>query len=108
MRLRDNPHLASWIFVTRANAFIKHIRDAWDVDWYWYRFETQQRGSWHVHGCFKLKNEIGKSNFIENSTTALHGFLAQKKLQMIFEQNPDTDASNAKVLSYTYIYLWFE
>jgi hypothetical protein len=101
IRLRDNPHLASWIFGMRANSFIQHMCSAWNVDWYWYRFETQHRGSWHVHGCFKIKSDRLNADFITNSSTALHGFLAKRKLNdMRQEETPTPKQKRVRSIVY--------
>ena len=41
----DNPHLTDWFFMQRLEEFIRHWRNGvMDVEWFWYRFEYQDRG----------------------------------------------------------------
>ena len=50
-----------------------------DADWHWYRLEYQARGSTHVHGCAKLKNNPGICDLVNKAAAA---WLAQ-------QENPD-------------------
>ena len=57
--------------------FVKHrLNGVLDAEWHWYRFEYQDRGSIHCHGCAKLKNDPIRKlcnkacfAFLENETT---------------------------------------
>ena len=56
--VKNNPHIVDWFFTERVKNFIKHwLYDTLDVNWHWYRFEYQSRGSIHCHGLVKLKND---------------------------------------------------
>ena len=50
----DNPHIAVWFFSKWFEIFFNDVlKPQWDLEYWWYRFEWQHRGSIHVH-------EIGK------------------------------------------------
>jgi hypothetical protein len=41
-----------------------------EAEWHWCRFEYQSRGSLHVHGCAKLKNDSGLCEIIKKASVA--------------------------------------
>jgi len=57
----NNPNLVDESFFNRVKEYIKIIlgREGWDAVWFWYRFEFQKRGSIHVHGLCKLRDDPG-------------------------------------------------
>ena len=58
-----HPHLVDVFFNNRVDTLLKHFfaESTFDCAWYWYRVEFQERGTAHVHGCFKLKDDPGLS-----------------------------------------------
>jgi hypothetical protein len=45
----DNPHIADWFFYKRFEIFFNDVlKEKWELEDWWYRFEWQHRGS--VHG----------------------------------------------------------
>jgi hypothetical protein len=57
LALERNPHIAASYLDQRVQIFMKHIIGAiFEVKHFWYRYESQERGSGHVHGFVWLKN----------------------------------------------------
>lgn len=72
-----NPHLTDWYFCNRLKDFVNHwLLQVLDVEWFWYRYEYQARGSTHAHGCAKLKNDPGLCSLVK---TAAAGWVAEQK-----------------------------
>jgi hypothetical protein len=97
--VRDNPHIAAEYFYLRAKSFSDHLHAIFQADWYWNRVEAQRRASLHMHGCFKAKVDC---DVIENSSKALLGFLAKKKLNsvsLMSERRPPNVCSLEHVFS---------
>ena len=80
----NNPHLLDWLFTERTESFVRlWLYKTLNAAWHWYRFEyAVQRGSIHVHGLAKLKDDPG---LCELTKLALKGHLAteaKQKLQL--------------------------
>ena len=84
----NNPHIADWFFTERVEGFVKHwLYNSLDAKWHWFRYEYQgRRGSIHLHGTAKLKNDPGLCELTE---TALQGFLAEH--ESVLDGNVNTD-----------------
>ena len=53
----NNPHIATWFFHKRFELFFNNVlKQQWDLEDWWYRFEWQHHGSVHVHGIGKRRN----------------------------------------------------
>ena len=51
--LRENPHIAAWHFHSRAQAFRNVVlKEKFNMEDFWSRYEWQGRGSSHSHGLF--------------------------------------------------------
>ena len=71
----DNPHIVDWYFGHRVNSLINSFFDGvLGSEWRWFRFEYQGRGSIHLHGTVKLKNDPG---LVELKATAYEGVCAK-------------------------------
>ena len=61
-----NPHITDWFFHSKLKDFVNFwLHKTLQVDWYWYRYEYQARGSTHAHGCAKLKNDPGLCELVK-------------------------------------------
>ena len=83
----DNPHLIDWFVTIRTENFVKiWLYEILRASWHWYRFEyAVMRGTIHVHGLAKLKNDPG---LCELTQVALKGFIANKeKMRVIYQLN---------------------
>lgn len=55
--MHENPLITAWFFQKRVKAFLTGVvKQCFEVEDFWYRFEWQWRGSPHVHGVLWLKN----------------------------------------------------
>ncbi|CAG8802972.1 2782_t:CDS:2, partial [Cetraspora pellucida] len=53
----NNPHIVSWFFNKRFETFFEEVlKNRWNLEDWWYRFEWQHRGSVHVHGIGKRRS----------------------------------------------------
>ena len=59
--VRDHPHLVDAWFLQRVKAFFRTIfgPKGLEMKWFWYRVEYQKRGTAHIHGCVRLKDDPG-------------------------------------------------
>ena len=76
------PHIVDEYFQTRVKLFIKSFlvdKQSLDCKYYWYRIEYQQRGTAHVHGCFRLNSDPGITKLCEK---VRDGRIAARKLQL--------------------------
>ena len=89
--LRENPHIASSVFVHRAKTYMEALCKTWGVDWYWYRLESQNRGSWHIHCLLRFKWDKGENSFINLSNAALMGHYASLKLKQLDSPDPPSE-----------------
>lgn len=88
--LRENPHLSDWYFTERVDAFVKaFLEDLFEVEWYWFRCEWQSRGSCHIHGCARLKNDPG---LVHLTKVAAQGFQAGQEFS-----KANTDAERERL-----------
>ena len=54
----NNLHIIDCFFTQRLESFINNwLHNSLNVEWHWYRFEYQARGSIHCRGVVKLKND---------------------------------------------------
>ena len=74
--LNENPHIATWFFENRQDAFIKEVafKHLKVVD-YWFRVEFEHRGSPHIHGFLWLEgapqiDSLSKMNEIQKREVA--------------------------------------
>lgn len=75
----NNPQIADWFFTSKTADFIQHwLMGSLDAQWFWYCFEYQARGSTHVHGCAKLRNDPGLCSLVKKAAEA---WLAERKVQ---------------------------
>ncbi|EXX54637.1 uncharacterized protein LOC113214878 [Rhizophagus irregularis DAOM 181602=DAOM 197198] len=52
----DNPHITDWFFYKRFEIFFNDVlKEKWELEDWWYRFEWQHRGSVHMHGIEKRR-----------------------------------------------------
>ena len=61
MSYANNPAIVDEAFVRLVKLFVEAIsgEDVLDPVWYWYRFESQERGNIHVHGLARPKSDPG-------------------------------------------------
>ena len=59
--VREHPHVVNSYFHKRFSHLLKHFftESTLDYSYYWFRVEFQDRGTAHVHGCFRLRNDPG-------------------------------------------------
>jgi hypothetical protein len=58
--MRKNPHLAAAWFDIRMRLFVKKfLIEHLKTEWWWYRYEFQDRGAPHAHGAFRLSDDPG-------------------------------------------------
>jgi hypothetical protein len=51
--LRENPHIAAWHFYSRTRLFRDIVlKEKFNMEDFWSRFEWQGRGSSHAHGLY--------------------------------------------------------
>lgn len=54
--LQKNPHVATTYLYCRWNLFFKHVlKQVFDINDHWFRYEWQARGSGHIHGLYWTK-----------------------------------------------------
>jgi hypothetical protein len=54
--LRENPHIAAWHFHSRTRLFRDIVlKEKFNMEDFWSRFEWQGRGSSHAHGLYWFK-----------------------------------------------------
>ena len=54
--ISDHPHIVNHYFYLLIDAYHKFIiKETYQAEWYWYRFEYQARGNAHIHGIVRLK-----------------------------------------------------
>ena len=80
--VKDNPHIVDSYFSDRVREFLNvfHSKDGLEYSWFWYRVEYQSRGTAHIHGCLRLKNDPGIDNL---SQTVLQGRISEMTLKMM-------------------------
>jgi DNA replication protein DnaC len=71
-RLRAHPHVAAHFFHKKVEIFNKYLNMVLDKEWDWNRYEFQHRGSIHLHGFKKLKNDPGLSYLAELACEGKH------------------------------------
>ena len=72
--LRAHPHVAAHFFCMQVDRFNGHLDTVLDKEWGWFRYEFQHRGSVHLHGFKRLKNDPG---LVRLGTHAAKGVRAQ-------------------------------
>ena len=84
----NNPHITDWYFTNRVSDFVKYwLYETLHAEWHWYRFEYQSRGSPHVHGCAKLKNDPDLCHLIKKAALA---WKIENSLQSNIDDIPTT------------------
>ena len=80
--IRNNPHIVDSYFYDRVKAFINtfHSKNGLELSWFWFRVEYQNRGTAHVHGCLRLKDDPGIE---ELSRKVLKGRISERKLRLL-------------------------
>jgi len=78
-------------FYQMFSSFYEHLRKILDVEWWWERFENQWRLTLHGHGAMKLRND---HHVIRESATALIGYLAHKRRELLEEEDADERLSD--------------
>ena len=86
--LINNPMMVNDFFVKRFAEFFKCWEEVLDMEWYFYRFEWQSRGSIHVHGVCKLRNDIGLITKIKEL-----GEIEKLRIQLEKEENNEEKIS---------------
>jgi hypothetical protein len=74
---RNNPHIVSEFFFRRFDALFKTFfgPNGMECDWHYCRKELQNRGVFHVHGCFRLVADSGLTGL---GKRIVNGRLAQR------------------------------
>ncbi|CAN0181071.1 unnamed protein product, partial [Laminaria digitata] len=105
----DNPHIVDWYFGHRVDTLFKSLPDGvLEAEWRWFRFEYQGRGSIHLHGTVKLKNDPG---LVALTATVYKGHCAEADLarreEEVLAEFDDLEgkieagrAANAKICRY--------
>lgn len=75
-----NPHIVAWYFKQHVTNLVKYFhKKTLQEDWSVQRWEWQGRGTAHIHGALKLKNDPG---LIELAAKVQKKFLAEQRLQI--------------------------
>ena len=83
----ENPHIATWFFSTKMRIIMDRLIPILGIKHYWFRVESQGRGSDHIHGCFWFEDA---PNLCVLSNEIKLGFIASKKLDTIHGENENT------------------
>jgi Helitron helicase-like domain at N-terminus len=78
--VRENPHVVQDFFQLRTKAMLDTFfgPQCFKAQWWWMRFELQQRGAFHIHGCARLK---GAPEMADLGKMVHEGRMAQQLLQ---------------------------
>jgi Helitron helicase-like domain at N-terminus len=78
--VRDNPHVVQDFFQLLTKAMLDTFfgPKCFEAQWWWMRFELQQRGAFHVHGCARL---MGAPEMTDLGKMVHEGRMAQRVLQ---------------------------
>ena len=92
----ENPHIATWFFSTKLEILIDHLIPVLGIKHYWYRVESQGRGSDHCHGCLWFADA---PDLCTLSNDVKLGFIASKKLDTIYGEHEEKELynSNSKI-----------
>ena len=79
--VRENPHIVDAFFYDRVENLLSTFfgKKGIEMSWHWFRIEHQARGTAHVHGCLRMKNDPGLS---ELAHVVLEGRIAAKRLRL--------------------------
>ena len=89
----ENPHIATWFFTTKLKLLFKTLIPVLGISNWWARIESQGRGSDHAHGAIWLANA---PDLAELSFFVKLGFIAQKKIDILFDNAVLPDISRNK------------
>lgn len=100
--MRKNPHLAAEWFDIRMRLFVKtFLKDHLKAEWFWYRYEFQDRGAPHAHGAFRLPDDPG---LIELGQIAYKG--AKCAREMRAKDTPSTSDPCANASRHRFAISW--
>ena len=81
LNVAENPHVVDGYFVKMLDLlFEEWLKKNYDIEYYFIRYEYQNRGTIHAHIFIKLKNEpsLGKAKgLIELGNLGIEGYEAQ-------------------------------
>ena len=90
-----HPLLSGDFFKLKWNNYFTKIKDLYQIDAFWFRYEFQARGSFHVHALLKLKNDPGLINLTRK---AMEGHVAWIKLEQQEENMEELTAEQEEEL----------
>ena len=89
-----HPLIVGDFFKKKFTNHFKHLKKVLDIDAYWFRYEFQSRGAFHVHGLLRLKNDPGIIDLVNKS---LEGHTAKIELDEIEKNgNSSQDVNKLK------------
>jgi Helitron helicase-like domain at N-terminus len=79
--VRENPQAVQDLFQLQTKAMLDTFfgPKCFNAQWWWMRFELQQRGAFHIHGCARLK---GAPEMTDLGKMVHEGRMAQRVLQL--------------------------
>ena len=80
----ENPHIATWFFCKKFELIMDRLIPILGIKHYWYRVESQGRGSHHIHGALWLKDA---PDLCVLSNEVKLGYIASQKLDTIYGEN---------------------
>lgn len=63
--IQDNPHIVTYFFVKKVEAWNRLFGDVLQFDWEWVRYENQHRGTVHMHMIVQSKSDPNMTKLSE-------------------------------------------